>query len=104
MNMNQLMKQAQAMQQKLAEEQQRIAVQTFEGSAGGGLVNVTVNGKSELLKITIDPSLMVADEVDVLEDLIMAAMADGKKKADDNASGVLGSMMSGMGLPPGLGF
>jgi nucleoid-associated protein EbfC len=101
-NINQIMKQAQAMQQKMTEAQEKIANQEFTGASGGGLVTVTLNGKGALLKLKIDPTLVEKDDVEVLEDLIVAAYNDAKKKADESSENTLSGMMGGMGLPPGF--
>ena len=82
LNIQGLMKQAQIMQKKMQETQARLSQEEREGTAGGGLVKVTLNGKSEMKKISIDKSLVVADETDVLEDLIMAAYNDAHNKID----------------------
>ena len=103
-NMNNMMKQMQAMQQKLAQTQEELARKEFEGASGGGLVRVIINGKSVMTKVTIDPGLMIKDEVDVLEDLILAAFNEAKKKCDEEAEGSMSGMLGGMQLPPGLKF
>ena len=82
MNIQGLMKQAQVMQKKLQETQERLAKEEKEGTSAGGLVKVVLNGKSEMKKISIDKSLVIADETDVLEDLIMAAYNDAHNKID----------------------
>lgn len=82
LNIQGLMKQAQMMQKKMQETQLRLSQEEREGTSGGGLVKVVLNGKSEMKKISIDKSLVVADEVDVLEDLIMAAYNDAHNKVD----------------------
>ncbi len=102
MNIQQLMKQAQAMQKKLAEAQDKLASTEYEGTSGGGLVRITINGKSEVQKIKIDPSLIDPKDPEVLEDLIVAAFNNAKKEADEAANGVMNNAMGGMGLPPGL--
>ncbi|MFN7038144.1 MAG: YbaB/EbfC family nucleoid-associated protein [Alphaproteobacteria bacterium] len=104
MNINQIMKQAQAMQKKMAEMQEKMASIEFTGSAGGGLVTVAINGKKELLRVKIDPSIVVKDDVEMLEDLIVAAFNDAIKKADDASEGEASSMLGGLGLPPGFKF
>ena len=101
-NMNQIMKQAQLMQKKMTDAQELLANQDFTGAAGGGLLSLTVNGKGELRKVKIDPSLMDKDEVEVLEDLLVAAYNDAKKKADESSESTMSSMMGGLGLPPGF--
>ena len=77
-----LMKQAQAMQQKLQDAQAELETIEVEGTAGGGVVVVKVSGKGALKAINIDPSMMNADEKEILEDLIVAAMNDARAKAD----------------------
>jgi DNA-binding YbaB/EbfC family protein len=77
-----LMKQAQAMQEKLQDAQARLAETTVEGSSGGGMVTVTLRGSGELKGVAIDPSLLAPDEAEVLSDLIVAAHADAKRKLD----------------------
>ncbi len=82
MNIQGLMKQAQMMQKKMQETQNRLGDEEREGSSGGGLIKITLNGRSEMKKISIDKSLIVADESDVLEDLIMAAYNDAHQKIE----------------------
>lgn len=101
-NMNQIMKQAQAMQKKMADMQEQLTNQEFTGSSGGGLLLITVNGKGDLAKIKIDPTLVEKDDVEVLEDLIVAAYKDAKKKADESSESTMSGMMGGMGLPAGF--
>ncbi|MEE2695144.1 MAG: YbaB/EbfC family nucleoid-associated protein [Pseudomonadota bacterium] len=101
-NMSQIMKQAKAMQEKMAEMQKKIEDTEIEGSSGGGVVKVLMNGKHELKKINIDPSLMSSEEKEVLEDLIVAAINDVNKKIAENMNNQLGSLSGGMGLPPGM--
>ena len=101
-----IMKQAQAMQEKLAQAQARLAELSVEGTSGGGMVKVTLKGTGELSRVDIDESLMAPGEGEVVSDLIVAAHADAKRKLDAQqaelmreAAGPLGAM----GLP-GLGF
>ncbi len=101
-NMSQIMKQAKAMQEKMAEMQKKIEEMEIEGSSGGGAVKIIMNGKHEVKKLSIDPSLINTDEVEVLEDLITAAINDVNKKISENTNNQLGSISSGMGLPPGM--
>ena len=82
MNIQGLMKQAQMMQKKMQETQNRLGDEEREGTSGGELVKITLNGRSEMKKISIDKSLIVADESDVLEDLIMAAYNDAHQKIE----------------------
>lgn len=105
-DLNSLMKQAQEMQQKLTQAQAKIAELTVEGTSGGGMVAVTLQGAGALSAVKIDESLLAPGEGEVLSDLIVAAHADAKRKLDAKqaelmreAAGPLGAM----GLP-GLGF
>ncbi len=101
-NISQIMKQAKEMQEKMAEVQKKIEQSEVEGSSGGGAVKVIMDGKHSLKKINIDSNLVDKDEVEVLEDLIVAAINDANKKISENMSNQLGSISSGMGLPPGM--
>ena len=101
-NMSQIMKQAKAMQEKMAEMQKKIEETEIEGSSGGGAVKILMNGKHEVKNLFIDPSIVNSDEKEVLEDLIIAALNDVNKKIAENTNDQLGSISGGMGLPPGL--
>jgi hypothetical protein len=101
-NISQIMKQAKAMQEKMAEAQKKVEETEVEGSSGGGVVKVIMDGKYNLKKINIDPNLVDKDEVEVLEDLVVAAINDASKKVAENMNNQLGSISSGMGLPPGM--
>lgn len=101
-NIGQLMKQAQQMQTKMAEIQEKLGEITVEGTAGGGLVTVTTTCKNEIKGLKIDPSLINSDEVDMLEDLIVAALNDARQKAELRASEEMNSLTGGMKLPGGL--
>jgi len=101
-NISQIMKQAKAMQEKMNELQQKVEKEETEGSSGGGLVKLTLNGKYVATKITIDPSLMKENETDILEDLIIAAINDATKKIAENMNNQLGSISGGIDLPPGM--
>jgi len=96
-NMQQMMQQAQRMQEKL---QQEIAQIKVEATAGGGMVTVTMDGQKNLLTCKIDPE--VAGDVEMLQDLIVAAASEAVKKVDDEIKQKMGGMLGGMGLPPGL--
>ncbi len=102
MNIQKMMQQAQELQKKMSEAQAKLAEEENEGDAGGGMVKVTLNGKGNLLKLHIDDSLMNKDEKDVLEDLIIAAYNDAKKKVEDNFSSQMESITGGLGLPAGM--
>ena len=101
-NMSQIMKQAKAMQEKMAEMQKKIEDTEIEGSSGGGAVKIVMNGKHEVKNLFLDPSIVNSDEKEVLEDLIIAALNDVNKKIAENTNDQLGSISGGMGLPPGL--
>ena len=96
------MKQAQEMQKKMKELQEGLANLEIEGSSGGGLVSVKVNGKGEVKKIKIDPSLMKPEETEILEDLIVAAFNEAKKKAEEASAEEMKKMPGGLNLPPGF--
>ena len=100
--MSQIMKQAKAMQEKMAEMQKKIEETEIEGSSGGGAVKIVMNGEHEVKNLFIDPSIVNSDEKEVLEDLIIAALNDVNKKIAENTNDQLGSISGGMGLPPGL--
>ena len=101
-NMSQIMKQAKAMQEKMAEMQKKIEETEIEGSSGGGAVKIVMNGKHEVKNLFIDPTIVNSDEKEVLEDLIIAALNDVNKKIAENTNDQLGSISGGMGLPPGF--
>ena len=101
-NISEIMKQAKAMQEKMAEVQKKVEETEVEGSSGGGAVKITINGKHIAKKVSIDPKLVDKEEIEVLEDLIVAAFNDGTKKISENMSNQLGSISGGMGLPPGM--
>ena len=94
MNIQQMMKQAQQMQERL---QKQMADLRVEGNAGGGMVTVVINGAKQVQSLTIDPEVVSRDDVAMLQDLIVAAINDAQRKADEEMSQNLGGM-----LPPGL--
>ncbi len=96
-----LMKQAQKMQEDMQKMQQEIAELEVEGQSGAGLVKVTMNGRHELLKVSIDDSLM-GDDRDMLEDLIAAAVNDATHKLETVSKEKMGSLTNGMNLPAGM--
>lgn len=102
MNIQQLMKEAQKAQRKMAEAQERLAGLTVAGTAGGGMVTVTANGVGSISKVTIDPSAVDPQEVELLEDLIMAAVNDAQRKAKELQEAELGAAMGGLGGLGGL--
>lgn len=102
--MQQLMKQAQKMQQQLTEAQAELADTQVDGSAGGGLVKATVTGSGELLAVTIDPQAVDPEDVDTLQDLVVAAVRDATRRAGELAADKLGPLTGGMGGLGGLGI
>jgi nucleoid-associated protein EbfC len=96
-NMQQMMRQAQQMQEKM---QQDIALIKVEASAGGGMVTVTMDGQKNLLSVKIEPE--VAGDVEMLQDMVLAAHSEAVKKVEDEIKQKMGGMLGGMGLPPGL--
>ncbi|MAB12931.1 MAG: YbaB/EbfC family nucleoid-associated protein [Parvibaculum sp.] len=99
-----MMKQARELQGKMEQLQTELETLEVQGSAGGGMVNVTMTGKGEMTKVAIDPSLMKEDEREILEDLIVAASADAKGKAERAAQEKMKELTGGLQLPPGLGL
>ena len=96
-----LMKQAQQMQDNLKRAQEELAQMEVEGVSGAGLVKVTMTCKHDVRRITIDPSLL-ADDKDMLEDLVAAAFNDGVRRADEVSQEKMGKLTAGMPLPPGM--
>ena len=96
MNIQQMMKQAQQMQERL---QQQMAELRVEGNAGGGMVTVVVNGAKQLQSLTIDPDVVSKDDVEMLQDLIVAAINDAQRKADEAMAQKMGGMMGGLRIP-----
>ena len=97
-----LMKKAGAMQAKMAEMQAELDTVTVEGLAGGGMVKIILTAKGALQSLTIDPSLLKADEREVLEDLIVAAHADARRKAEGVMEEKMKGLTAGLELPPGM--
>ena len=95
----QMMKQAQQMQEEMAREMQKTRVQA---SAGGGVISVSMNGAKEVLELKIDPEAVKNGDVEMLQDLIIAAVNEASRKADEAMKGKLGSQLGGMGLPDDL--
>jgi hypothetical protein len=101
-NLGNMMKQAQEMQAKMAEMQERLADKTVEGHAGGGMVRVIMTGKGMAQKVSIDPSLTEQSETEVLEDLLVAAINDGRTKVEEMIQEETQEIMGGLPLPPGM--
>jgi hypothetical protein len=101
-NLGQMMKQAQQMQAKMAELQDKLAGSEMTGAAGGGMVQVTMNGKGELRAVKIDPSLLTPADAEVLEDLVVAAANDAKTKVESHVAEEMQKLTGGLALPPGM--
>ncbi len=101
-NFAEMMKQAQQLQGRMAEMQDEMERTLVEGRSGGGMVVVTLNGKSDMAEVKIDPSLLKPDEAEILEDLLVAAHADAKAKVEEAMKDKMKSLTGGLPLPPGL--
>jgi DNA-binding YbaB/EbfC family protein len=96
MNIQQMMKQAQQMQERL---QKQMAEMKVEATAGGGMVTVVMSGAKQLLSLKIDPEAVSKDDVDMLQDLILAAVNDAQRKVDEALQQQMGGMMGGLKIP-----
>lgn len=103
-NFGDMMKQAQALQQRFQEAQEKVNLVEAEGQSGGGMVKVTLNGKGIAKSVRIDPSLADPKDVGMLEDLVLAAINDARVKVDARVSDELAKVTGGLPLPPGLKF
>ena len=103
-NLGQLMKQAQEMQEKMAEMQDSLVAIEVEGVAGAGLVTIVLNGKGAMQRLKIDPSLVKPEDAEILEDLIIAAHNDAKSKIEMRLQEETQKLMGGLPLPPGMKF
>jgi DNA-binding YbaB/EbfC family protein len=101
-NLGQMMRQAQEMQERLAQMQASLAELQVTGTAGGGMVEVTVTGKTEAKRVKIDPSLFDGNEVGVLEDLLVAAFNDARGKVEVQMAERMSELTGGLPLPPGF--
>jgi nucleoid-associated protein EbfC len=97
--MGDLLRQAQEMQSRMAKVQEELANKTVQGSAGGGMVQVTINGQFNLTAVQIEPSVINATEKEMLEDLVRAAVNDGVRKARELASGEMSKLTGGLKIP-----
>ena len=98
-NMNNMLRQAQKMQQDMMKAQEELESKTYEAQAGGGVVSASVSGKKELLSVTIDPEAVDPDDVEMLQDLIVAAVNEALRKAGDDAASQMYKLTGGLGLP-----
>ena len=96
MNIQKMMKQAQEMQERL---QRELAEAEVEATAGGGMVTVVMNGQKQVRGLTIDPEVVSKDDVEMLQDLILAALNDAQRKVDELVAGKMGGMLGGMNIP-----
>jgi len=94
-----IVKQAQQLQSKMAELQAELAHRTVEASAGGGMVNVVVNGQQELVSLTIDPEVVSPDDVEMLQDLILAAINEGVKRSREMVQSEMSKLTGGLNIP-----
>jgi DNA-binding YbaB/EbfC family protein len=101
-NLGQMMKQAQQMQAKMAEMQAQLETVEMTGASGGGLVQVTVGGKGDLRRVKLDKSLIDPNEVEVLEDLIVAAFNEAKTRVEAHVASEMAKLTGGLQLPPGM--
>jgi DNA-binding YbaB/EbfC family protein len=101
-NMGNIMKQAQKMQREMAKLQEELESRTFEASAGGGAISVVATGKKEILEIKIKPEVVDPEDVEMLQDLILAAVNEALRKADEMVSSEMSKLTGGLGGFPGL--
>ena len=101
-NLGQMMKQAQEMQSKMSEMQDKLSELEVTGSSGGGLVEITMSGKHQVKSLKIDESLVDKDNIEVLEDLAVAAINDARTKVDNAVNKKMSELTGGLQLPPGL--
>ena len=100
MNMNNLMKQAQKMQQQMVEMQEELKTKTLEASSGGGAVKVVINGERMIESLSISEDVL--DDVEMLQDLVISAINEGVRQMDSMINGQMSKLTGGMGLPPGM--
>lgn len=98
-NMQQLARQAQKLQQQMAKAQEELDAREYEATSGGGMVTAKVNGKRELLALTIKPEAVDPDDVEMLEDMVLAAVNEALRTAADTAEREMGKLTGGMGMP-----
>jgi hypothetical protein len=97
-----IMKQAQQLQERMAQLQEQLGQMEVEGTAGAGLVTVSLTGKGELRRVKIDPSLLKPTDAEMIEDLVVAAHGDAKRRLEARVQEETQSLMGGMALPPGF--
>ena len=102
MNMNNLMKQAQKMQKQMEQTQAELETRLFTVTSGGGAVKVVISGKKEISELVISPDVIDPDDIEMLQDLVMSAVNEAIRQADDAMQSEMGKLTGGMGLPGGL--
>ncbi len=103
MKMNDIMKQAQQLQKKFQKQQEELASKEFEASSGGGMVTVKVNGRGEVLSVVMDPEVVNKDDLEMLQDLVVAAINEALKRMQEAQQDEMADMMGGLGLKlPGI--
>ena len=98
-NMNQMIKQAQKMQEQMMKMQEEMETKTYEAAAGGGAVKVVIDGKREIIEVILSPEVVDHDDIEMLQDLIIAAVNEGLRKVDEESSAQLGSITGGLNIP-----
>lgn len=98
-NMNQMIKQAQKMQEQMLKMQEEMESKTYEAAAGGGAVKVVIDGKREIKEVVLSPEVVDPDDIEMLQDLIVAAVNEGLRKVDAESSAQLGSITGGLNIP-----
>ena len=98
-NMNQMIKQAQKMQEQMMKMQEEMETKTYEAAAGGGAVKVVIDGKREIKEVVLSPEVVDPDDIEMLQDLIIAAVNEGLRKVDEESSAQLGSITGGLNIP-----
>ncbi len=101
-NVNNMMRQVQALQRKMNDAQEQLATEEVTGSAGGGMVTVTASGNGEVRAVTIAPDVVDPDDIDLLQDMVVAAVNEALRSAKELEADRMGGLAGGLGLPPGL--
>jgi hypothetical protein len=98
-NMQQILKQAQKMQEKMQKAQEELAEKTVEASSGGGMVKVVANGNQDILSVKLDPEVVDPEDVEMLEDLILAALSEAKRRAEEMMQESMSQVTGGLNIP-----
>lgn len=98
-NMNQMIKQAQKMQEQMLKMQEEMETKTYEATAGGGAVRVVISGKREVLEVELKPEVVDPDDIEMLQDLIVAAINEGMRKAEADSASQMGQLTGGLNIP-----